>query len=120
VDPSSEGAVHELQQRLGQGLFVDNLEPMVDALTVLTTHSEGPRRLAAWTLQSVLADLANLWEDCPLAPKTYQRTNDALRPLAQDIVVAFRDQADSPTLYAVSERLVDCFIELQTAGSIAA
>lgn len=120
MDRGLEAALDELRDRLDEGLFLDNLEAMLVAVRTVIRNTSGHVQVAAWTIENVLADLHNCWDDRPLRPITLERANEALMPLLGKVLHGIRGESSPSALYSDVERLVASFFELQDSGAIAA
>ncbi len=113
MDVSIEAELQALADGLDKGLFFDNLEPLIETAKRVVDRAEGVVMLAAWIVESVLADLQTFWDDYPVAPAAHARVNEALGPALKQVVRGMIDPDQRVFLANHQEALVAQLIQLQ-------
>jgi hypothetical protein len=113
MDVSVEAELQGLADGLDKGLFFDNLEPLIETAKRIVDRAEGTIQLAAWIVESVLADLQTFWDDYPVAPAAHARVNEALGPALKRVVRSMIAPDQRVFLAGHQEALVSQLIELQ-------
>jgi hypothetical protein len=113
MDVSIEAELQALADGLDKGLFFDNLEPLIETAKRIVDRAEGPVMLAAWIVESVLADLQTFWDDYPVAPAAHGRVNEALGPALKRVVRAMIAPDQRVFLGSHQEVLVGQLVQLQ-------
>ncbi len=118
MDLSVETALHGLSDGLDKGLFVENLHELIEFSKQVVTQASGPIRVAAYVVESVLADLDGFWDDVPVSSERYVEVNAQLGPALKRAVQAMIRPDERPLLQDQLEGLVGGFIALQRTQAI--
>lgn len=119
VDRSAENDLRSVAERLRNGLYVNNLHAMLPPLGRLVRQTTGSEQLAAWVVESVVADLCSEWDDRRLPTEEYDQVNSDLTPALLDVVDRLLLGRAPEEVNAAVEHLVSSFVELQRAAAAA-
>lgn len=108
--------LQELNQKLRQGLHVDNLDAMVELCKGLSSSSDSP--LPYYVLTSVFADLSSFWTRRPLPTEKYEMVTSVLVPLLQEVMGTLVHQRSPLELNEALDKLVKRFIQLQVTRDV--
>lgn len=120
VDRSAENELRIVGERLPDGLYVNNLHAMLPPLGRLVRRTTGSEQLAAWVVESVVADLCSEWDGRMLPTEEYDRVSADLTPALQNVIDCLLVRGtSSEDVNAALEHLVSSFIQLQRAAAAA-
>lgn len=114
---ANDDPIAPLLQRLGKGLYFDNLDRIIEGFKAIAFAASGPRQLTAWTAESVVADIQNFWDDRPIAPASHERVNEDLGPLLAQAADRLGSGSSDDELLAIAQQLVAALIQLQSTGA---
>lgn len=117
MDPSVEAQLQALSDGLDRGLFSDNLHALIEIAKDIVMRSDGPVQLAAFMIETVLADLEEMW-DGPVPRAAYEQVNAELGPALKRIVEVAIDPAHRVFLPEQLQALVRGFVALQVSQSV--
>lgn len=119
MDASIENELQALSDGLDKGLFVANLEALIEITKrILSKADDGEIVVAAYVVESVLADLQTFWEDYPLPPTAFELVNAELGPVLKRVVTAMMDPGKRVFLPGHLASLVSGFIALQHSRTL--
>lgn len=108
--------LHNLDRGLQKGLYLKNLDDMIEICKELEISSDSP--LPFYILRSVFADLSSLWTDRPLPEDIAEHAETELLPLFRAVIKAIEQQSSRSGIYEALDKLISCFIHLQVSGQI--
>jgi hypothetical protein len=114
VNASIENELQALSDGLDKGLFVANLEALIEITKrILSKADDDEILLGGYVVESVLADLQTFWEDYPLSPAAFELVNAELGPVLKRVVTAMMDPGRRVFLPSHLASLIAGFLALQ-------
>lgn len=110
--------MNELEQKLGKGLYVDNLRDLV--LLCETLMQQGKHRVQLYVLQSVLFDLLQDWSGRPQTAEEVRTAEEAILDPSLRLVESLRTNQPLEAQVKALDELVESFLSLlaQATGEL--